>query len=122
VDGSDLRGKVLAAARGTIPKYEPFDIPELGQVFIKRLNTGERDRFERSTPGSTIRRATTLVHCCFDERGARVFDDGDAEMLEDLDQPWVDQLVKKALVFNGYTGDDATAAIRKNSNGQVVNS
>ncbi len=115
----DLRDTLLTRIRESKPQYEEHDIPGLGRIFVKRLNVGEKDSFEKSTPGTTIRRAATIIHCCFDERGARIFADSDIHDVEMLDEPWVDDICKAALKLNGYTKEEQEA-IAKNSNGQAV--
>ena len=120
MERSDLREAFLAKAREK-PQYEEQEIPGIGKVFIKRLTAGEKDAYEKATPGSTTSRALTVVHCCFDDRGIRVFQESDVQEIEQIDPAAIDPIVVAALRFNGYTKADQEALL-KNSNGQAVSS
>ncbi len=116
----NLRETVLARIRESKPQYEEHDFAGLGKVFVKRLNAGEKDRYEKASQ-QTVGRAVTVAHCCFDERGARIFSDDDVIELEQMDPTLTDPIVKAALRINGYTEADQ-AELLKNSNGQAVSS
>ena len=120
MDELDLKDKFLAKAKDK-PQYLEHDIEGIGRVYIKRLTAGEKDLYEKLTPGRTTSRAVTVAHCCFDERGARVFGDSDIPALELIDASIVDPIVMVALRFNGYTKAEQDELL-KNSNGQAVNS
>jgi len=120
MDRSDVRAAWLSAARDTRPKYEEIEIEGLGKVFVKKLTAGEKDAYEASG-GKTHRRTQILVHFCFDERGARIFNDDDADELEQLDPALIDPVCALALSLNGYTKKEQDELL-KNSNGQAANS
>lgn len=102
------------------PKYHAIAADHLGTIYIKKLNAGERDVFERqaSKGGS---RALTVAHCAFDDRGMRIFSDDDVSTLALIDADVLDPIVTTALRFNGYT-DEEQEKLRKNSNGQAASS
>lgn len=116
-----LTEEILRRGREGKPYYEPVNVADLGTIYVKRLNVGEKDAYEKATPDNKISRAATLAHCCFDDRGARLFDDGHVHDLEQLDEPWVDEVVKTAVRLNGYSKEEQEAVL-KNSNGRATNS
>ncbi len=120
MDELDIRGLLLAKSKER-PSYLEHNIPGMGKVWIKRLTAGEKDAYEKATPGKTTSRALTVVHCCFDERGSRVFTDDDVASLDVVDATIIDPIVVAALKHNGYTQADQEALL-KNSNGQAVSS
>ncbi len=117
----ELNVKAFLAKATERPKYLPLEVEGLGTVYIKRLTAGEKDNFEQATPGKATRRAITVAHCCFDDRGARIFSDADVPTLEIIDAAAIDPIVIEALRFNGYTKEEQDALL-KNSNGQAVSS
>ncbi len=119
MDELGLRDRVLRIARETKPQYEQYEMPGVGTVHVKRLTGGEKDLFERACK-DYVGRAITLVHCCFDEQGAKVFRDEDVAALAQLDPLLTDHIVKAALRLNRYTEPEQDELL-KNSNGQAVN-
>jgi hypothetical protein len=118
--GEQLREAWLEKAKNNKPKFVPYEVAGLGTVYLKRLNIGERTRFEEAAHNAGDR-ARVLIHCCFDERGARIFDDEDYETVKLLDPDGIDDLVLTALTLNKYTKDEQDKLL-KNVNGQAVTS
>jgi hypothetical protein len=120
---SEIGEKFLAKARAWKPTYEPMDVPGIGTVHIKRLDAGERDRYEWASKkyDSNTSRSLVLVHFLFDgERGSRLFRDEDCADLDHLDPAMIDPVVARALTFNGYTEAEREELV-KNLNGQPAN-
>ncbi len=117
MDERNLREQILAIARETKPQYEEHFFPGVGKVFVKRLCAGEKDVFEQESKGLGAR-SLALVHCCFDEQGARMFRNEDVPMLNLLDPDLIDKICKAAYRINRYTEEDQ-AELLKNSNGQA---
>lgn len=103
------------------PVYEPVSVAGIGIVQVKRLTAGEKDAFEAGVNGNAGNRAAVMLHGCFDDRGARIFDDDDRSMIEQLDPELIDPVVIVFLRLNRYTKAEQER-IAKNLNGQVVNS
>jgi hypothetical protein len=103
------------------PKYEEVCVPEIGTVFVKKLTAGEKDAFEAASPSNKIERVPALIHGCYDERGARIFADGDKDFVAQLDAELTDPIVIAFMKLNRYTKEGAED-LAKNSNGQAVNS
>ncbi len=118
MDELDLRAAFLAKAKAA-PYYEPLEIPGIGTVHIKRLNVGEKDLYERACPGSSVSRAVTVVHGCFDDRGARIFKDEDVSTVALMDDSIIYPIVMKFFAINKVSKEDQDELL-KNSNGQAV--
>jgi hypothetical protein len=102
------------------PRYEEIDVPGFGLVYIKKLNAGEKDAFERASSGAGSR-ALTVAHCSFDERGERLFSDDDVLRLNQFDPDILDPIATVALRLNGYTKEEQDKLL-KNLNGRAVTS
>ena len=103
------------------PRYEQVEVAGLGTVHIKRLNAGEKDRFEMAVIQNDRRdfRARLVAHTACDSRGAHLFTDDDVSALAEFDPATLDPIVKVAVKINGLTAEDQEE-LRKNSNGQVA--
>ena len=118
MDERGLREGFLARIKEAKPAYKEGFIPGIGKVFIKRLNAGERDAYERF--GSiNHERAAILLHFLFDDRGIRIFQDSDYEELKLSDPADIDHITSAALKFNNYTKAEQEELL-KNLNGQAV--
>ncbi len=120
MDELNLRGAFLAKAV-TAPYYEAVEVPEIGTVYVKRLTVGEKDAYEKACPGSTVSRAVTVVHGCFDDRGARIFREEDIPIVATMDDSYVYPIVMKFFAVNKVSKEDQDELL-KNSNGQAVSS
>lgn len=120
MDSGELgfKERLLALVKDWKPVYERVEVPDLGPVWLKKLTAGERDKFDPEyVNGGT--RVTVLVHCCFDDRGMRLFSEEDVPYLELLDPEVIDSIVMQALRLNNLT-KEAQERLAKNSNGQAV--
>ena len=117
---SNIREQFKARAQEG-PKYESIDVEGIGAVQIKKLNAGEKDAFEAQLAAKNGNRAAAVIHGCFDERGARIFEEEDKLFIETLDPDIVDPIVQLFMRLNGYSSVEQER-IAKNLNGQVVNS
>ena len=117
MDELSVRERFLAVAREAKPVYEPIDVLPFGRIYVKKLSVGERDKFDPLLNGPTGNRVACLLYCCFDERGIRIFEPDEADLIRQLDPAIADQIVAKAMTLNGLR-EDASDAAAKNSNGQ----
>jgi hypothetical protein len=117
----NLRDKFLAAARESKPYYETLEVPGFGIVYVKKLGVGERDQFDPKLNKPPGTRTVCLLHCCFDDRGLRIFEDSDTDLIAQLDPDIIDPIVTKALELNGLREGDREQ-LAKNLNGQPGNS
>lgn len=97
-------------------------VPEWGgDVFVRALNAGERDRFEASlfagAGGSrkqdlTNLRAKLVVLCCVDDSGKRLFADTDVDAVSAKAGAAVDRVFVAAQKLNGMTSVEVEAAAK----------
>ncbi len=120
MDKQHMNKAEFFAVASSKPRYQEVVVPGFGQVFVKKLNAGEKDAFERASRGSGSR-AKIVAHFSFDERGERLFSDDDILTLDQSDPDILDPIVEVALRFNGYT-EEEQEKLRKNSNGQAATS
>lgn len=116
----DLREQFKARSQEG-PKYEPVEVTGIGTVFVKRLKAGEKQRFESASDSNKIERIPAMLHGCFDERGSRIFEPEDTQIIEELDPSVVDPIMLVFMRLNGYT-KESQDELAKNLNSQVVNS
>lgn len=122
---SDVIGRDAFFAKRAqgFPKYEEVIVPELGIVWVKRMNAGEKDRFDQQhtiAKGEDFR-ARVVAHCCITEQGARLFSDEDIPELSLFDPDILNPIVKAASNVNGWK-EEAQEELAKNLNGQAVSS
>lgn len=96
----------------------PVPVPEWGgEVHVRVMTGAERDAFEIATvpPLGSLRnvRARLIVACACDERGTRLFEDGDVEAVGALDARALDRVFRAARELNAL-GPDQVEAIKKN--------
>ena len=102
-------------------KTETVAVPEWGgEVRVRTLTGTERDAFESGLVAEDGKkrnldnlRARLLALAIVDERGARLFNDGDAALLGGKSAAVLDRLFDVAQRLNGI-GSQAEAAIEKN--------
>jgi hypothetical protein len=100
------RSAILAA--DDLPR-EAVNVPEWGgEVFVRTLTGGERDRFEGWIQGDRFDafRAKLAVLCVCDESGARVFADDDVALLSGKSTKPLDRIVEAAYRLNRFTTAD----------------
>ena len=108
-------------------KYEDVEVPEWGgaMVRVRSLNASERDRFEASTVQRNGKKVTTnlenirarlVLLCLVDEKGERLFDEGDTYPLGGKSAAALDRIFTVAQRLNGLRDEDVDE-LAKNSNG-----
>lgn len=117
MDQLELRERFLAIARESKPYYETVDVPGVGKVYVKRLITGERDIFDPLLNGPMGNRVACLLYCCFDERGIKIFQPDEIDLIRQLDPNIADPLVDKAMILNKLRVAEQEV-LAKNLNGQ----
>jgi hypothetical protein len=106
------RDALLGERAKAIPR-ERVEVPELdGVVYVRGMTGKERGEWEASLtkgrgvkarPNTANGRATMLVRCLVDEKGDRIFQNGDADALGDIR---VDVLNRLFQVANRLSGSD----------------
>jgi hypothetical protein len=125
LDSTDVIGRdafFSKRAQG-FPKYEEVTVEGLGRVWVKRLNAGEKDRFEQQhlLAEKADFRARVVTFCAISEQGARLFADEDIHELTLFDPDILDPIVQAASHINGWS-EKEQEELAKNLNGQAVNS
>lgn len=118
----NLRDKILGSEdRTTVP----VPIPEWDcTVYVTTMSGIERDAFEVAAQGSdgkTAReniRAKLAVFTTVDEKGKRVFGDGDAELLGDKNAAALDRIFNVATKINRLTEADMVELAKNSESGR----
>jgi hypothetical protein len=124
----NLRDQILGASDA---KVIPLEVPEWGcKVHLRVMSGSERDRFEASTAEDkrtgrknldNIRaRFAVLVLC--DEKGERLFADGDAAALGKKSAAALDRILEEGSRLNGIGEQDVRELEGKSASGQSVDS
>jgi len=91
-------------------KLEEIHIPEWnGNVYIRVMRAGERDKFEAeclNTTGKTNFRAKLAALCVCDKDGDRIFTDADIAALTNKSAAALDRIFRHAIHINQMTSDD----------------
>ena len=109
------KAALLAAAAQSLP-IEKVDVPELGGfIYIRAMSGVERDAWEKSLitgrgkrrdVDTTNVRAKLVARTATDEKGQRLFDDGDAAALGNLRVDALTKLFAVAQRLSGVTDED----------------
>jgi hypothetical protein len=110
----------IKARRGVRPR-EAVEVPELGgTLYVAKFSARDRDRFEEIVTGGVpgkvnLRnvRAQVVVLLCVKEDGTRLFDEGDAEWIGELESEAVQRIVDAGFRLNGL-GTNAIEEAAKN--------
>jgi hypothetical protein len=87
------------------------EVPEWkGQVYVRALTGGERDKMERMISEDSISRAALVALCVVDESGARLFREEDVEALAGKNGQALERIVSAALAFNLLTDESLAEA------------
>jgi hypothetical protein len=100
------RESILAVDDLTI---ESVAIPEWGgDVHVRTLTAGERDRFEAWTQADKFDRfrAKLAVLCVCDEQGQRIFGDDDVDAIAGKSTKPLDRITDVAFRLNRFTAAD----------------
>ncbi len=93
-------------------RIEPLAIPEWGgEVHVRTLTAGERDRFEQWTHEDKFDRfrAKLAVLCVCDEKGHRIFTDDDVDAVAGKSTKPLDRITDVAFRLNRFTAADLEA-------------
>ena len=112
-----LTREQIKAKRGVRPRV-PVEVPELGTVHVAKMTAKDRDAFEQMVTGGKVGgvnltniRARFVALVCVNEDGTKMFEEGDAEWLGELDTDIVQAIVDEGFKLNGIGGnalEDAT--------------
>ncbi len=108
------------AKRGVRPRVA-VEVPELGgTVYVAKFSAKDRDRFEEIVTGGVpgkvnLRnvRAQVVTLLCVHEDGTRLFEDGDADWIGELESEAVQKIVDAGFRINGL-GTNAIEEAAKN--------
>jgi hypothetical protein len=113
--GMAILGKDQIFAADDI-KTETVEVPEWGgQVLVRGLSGHDRDEWEkgltvrrgkRMEPDMTDFRARLVVLCAVDEKGKRLFHDGDIHQLAGKSGAALDRVYSKAAELSGISEKD----------------
>lgn len=90
-------------------KMETIPVPEWGgEVFIKTISAGERDRWELAVQGKKIEdiRSSLLVQCVCDDNGGLLFSPSDIGELSRKASAPIQRLFNAAVKLNRVSGED----------------
>lgn len=115
-----LTREEIKAKRGVRPRVA-VEVPELGgTVYVAKFSAKDRDRFEEIVTGGVpgkvnLRnvRAHVVTLLCVHEDGTRLFEDGDAEWIGELESEAVQKIVDAGFKLNGL-GTNAIEEAAKN--------
>lgn len=116
-----LREAILSGEDSYLQLRE-VPVPEWGvSVWIRGMNSFERDAFEASLPDGPERlknfRAKLAVMSCFDQDGSRLFQPEDTEQLGKKSGSALDRIAGLALRLSGISREEVDAA-KKDSPGE----
>lgn len=111
-----LTREEILAKRSVRPRKR-LEVEGLGEVFLAKFSAKQRDQWEKIVTGGKPGyvnldnvRARFVEMVLVNEDGTRLFKDGDADAIGELDSDIVQQIVNEGLRFNGLAGDAVEAA------------
>lgn len=114
-----LTREQIKAKRGVRPRVA-VEVPELGTVYVAKFSAKDRDRFEQMVTGGKVGgvnlenvRARFVAMVCVNEDGTRMFDEGDADWIGDLDTDTVQAIVDAGFKLNGIGANAVEEAAGK---------
>lgn len=114
-----LTREQIKAKRGVRPRVA-VEVPELGTVYVAKFSAKDRDRFEQMVTGGKVGgvnlenvRARFVAMVCVSEDGTRMFEDGDAEWIGELDTDIVQAIVDAGFKLNGIGANAVEEAAGK---------
>ena len=114
-----LTREQIKAKRGVRPRVS-VEVPELGTVYVAKFSAKDRDRFEQMVTGGKVGgvnlenvRARFVAMVCVNEDGTRMFEDGDAEWIGELDTDIVQAIVDAGFRLNGIGANAVEEAAGK---------
>lgn len=111
-------------------KTETVEVPEWGgEVLVRGLTGQQRDAFEqwfqkqsKSKAGVPNVRARLAVLSIVDEKGDRVFNDADIDMLGDKSGAMLDRVFDAVQRLSGISGDDVDEMVKNSTADQSADS
>jgi hypothetical protein len=98
---------------------QPVEVDGLGTVYVAKFSAKDRDRFEEIVTGGVpgkvnLRnvRAQVAALLIVDEDGKRMFSDGDADALGELDTDTIQAVVDAGFRLNGIKSDELEEATK----------
>jgi hypothetical protein len=98
---------------------QPVEVDGLGTVYVAKFSAKDRDRFEEIVTGGVPGkvnlknvRAQVAALLIVDEDGKRMFSDGDADALGELDTDTMQAVVDAGFRLNGIKSDELEEATK----------
>jgi len=113
-----LTREEILAKRSVRPR-QPVEVPGLGTLYVAKFSAKDRDRFEEIVTGGVPGkvnlknvRAQVAALMIVDEDGKRLFSDGDADALGELDTDAIQAVVDAGFKLNGIKADELEDAVK----------
>jgi hypothetical protein len=113
-----LTREEILAKRSVRPR-QPVEVDGLGTVYVAKFSAKDRDRFEEIVTGGVPGkvnlknvRAQVAALLIVDEDGKRMFSDGDADALGELDTDTIQAVVDAGFRLNGIKSDELEEATK----------
>jgi hypothetical protein len=99
-------------AKRSVRQRVPVEVPGWGTLHVARFTARDRDRFEEIVTGGIPGkvnlknvRAQVVTLLAVNEDGTRLFEDGDADAIGELDSDAVQAIVDAGFKLNGLNTD-----------------
>lgn len=106
-------------AKRNVRQRVPVEVPGWGTVHVAKFTARDRDRFEEIVTGGVpgkvnLRnvRAQVVTLLAVKEDGTRLFEDGDADAVGDLDSDAVQAVIDAGFKLNGLNADSLEDAVK----------
>lgn len=106
-------------AKRSVRQREPVEVPGMGTVYVAKFTAKDRDRFEEIVTGGVpgkvnLRNVRAQMACllCVNEDGTRMFSDGDADAVGELDTDAVQAIVDAGFRINGINQESLEDAVK----------
>ena len=106
-------------AKRSVRQRVPVEVPGWGTLHVAKFTARDRDRFEEIVTGGipgkvNLRnvRAQVVTLLAVKEDGTRLFEDGDADAIGELDSDAVQAIVDAGFKINGLNTDALEDAVK----------
>jgi hypothetical protein len=106
-------------AKRNVRQRVPVEVPDWGTIYVAKFTARDRDRFEEIVTGGipgkvNLRnvRAQVVTLLAVKEDGTRLFEDGDADAIGELDSDAVQAIVDAGFKINGLNTDALEDAVK----------
>jgi hypothetical protein len=106
-------------AKRNVRQRVPVEVPGWGTIHVAKFTARDRDRFEEIVTGGipgkvNLRnvRAQVVALLAVNEDGTRLFEDGDADAIGELDSDAVQAVVDAGFRLNGLNTDALEDAVK----------